>query len=89
MARPTDLAVARKAGAKGDTIINARGTGIEDDVKFFGISLAPEKEMLLIVADKDHAPAILDVLSGLPVFSEPGGGIVYTAKVNRFAILDR
>jgi nitrogen regulatory protein PII len=83
------MAVARNAGAKGGTIINARGTGTVDDVKFFGISLAPEKEILMIVAEKGDAPAILEAVSGLPVFSEPGGGIVFTTKVDQFIVLGR
>jgi nitrogen regulatory protein PII len=82
------MRAARQAGAGGGTILGARGTGTEDDVKFFGISVAPEKEMLLIVARDDHVlPAILDAVCTLPVFSEPGGGIVYTTPVEEFFIL--
>ena len=56
------MAEARKAGAAGGTILNARGTGKEEDVKFFGITLVPEKEMLLIVAENAKAPAILEAI---------------------------
>ena len=38
------MATARKAGAGGGTVINAHGTSTEDDVKFFGSPLVPEKE---------------------------------------------
>jgi len=79
--------VARQAGARGGTILNARGTGTEDDVKFFGISLAPEKEMLLIAAHNDHVQAILEAVCTLPIFSEPGGGIVYTTPVEEIFTL--
>lgn len=78
------MAVARNAGARGGTIINARGTGTAEDVKFFGISLAPEKEMLLIVADNERCAAIVSAMSGLPLFSEPGGGIIFTIAVEEF-----
>jgi nitrogen regulatory protein PII len=81
------MLVARQAGATGGTILNARGTGTEDDVKFFGISLVPEKEMLLIVAHNDHVQAVLEALRKLPIFNEPGGGIVYTTPVEEFYIL--
>jgi len=83
------MSVARQAGARGGTILGARGTGTEDDVKFFGISLAPEKEMLLIVAHKDHARAIVEAVCRLPIFSEPGGGIVFTTPVEEFFTLGR
>ena len=75
---------AREAGAKGGTIINAHGTGREGDVKFFGIDLMSEKEMLVIVAENAIAKAILDAVKDLPVFQPNGGGIIYTGEVNRF-----
>lgn len=81
------MAVARKAGAGGGTILNARGTGTEEDVKFFGISLVPEKEMLLIVADKSKVEGIVEAVNAIPALCEPGGGIVYTMNVERFVIL--
>ena len=81
------MTVARAAGAKGGTILNARGTGTEEDVKFFGISLAPEKEFLVIITENAHADAILNALSSQPVFSEPGGGIIFTTQVDRLLSL--
>ena len=78
------MGVARAAGARGGTIMNARGTGTEDDVKFFGISLAPEKEMLLIVAQSDHVQDVIEAVGRMPIFSEPGGGIIYTTPVEEF-----
>ena len=75
---------ARKAGARGGTIVNARGTGKEGDIKFFGINLMSEKDMLNIVAENDQVQTILDAVKDLPVFKKPGGGIIYTTKVNRF-----
>lgn len=78
------MAAARKAGATGGTILNARGTGTEADVKFFGISLVPEKEMLLVVAEKDRVEAILQAVGNVPNLSEPGGGIAYTMSVEKF-----
>jgi nitrogen regulatory protein PII len=69
--------------------LGARGTGTEDDVKFFGISLAPEKEMLLIVADGANAQSILEAVGRLPIFSEPGGGIMFTTPVEEFFTLGR
>jgi nitrogen regulatory protein PII len=83
------MLVARNAGAKGGTILNARGTGTENDVRFFGISLAPEKEMLLIVADQDKAQAILNAISSLSVFGEPGGGIVFTTSVEQLILFGK
>ncbi|WP_434309064.1 P-II family nitrogen regulator [Hominifimenecus sp. rT4P-3] len=48
---------ARKANAAGGTVVHAKGTGAPFSSKFFGISLADEKDFIYIVAkrqDKDH-----------------------------------
>lgn len=41
---------ARKEGAGGGTVIHAKGTGLERAEKFLGVSIADEKELILIVA---------------------------------------
>lgn len=81
------MAAARKAGAPGGTILNARGTGTEEDVKFFGISLVPEKEILMIVAADENVQAVLDSIRGLSCLATPGSGIVYTMNVEEFIVL--
>jgi len=78
------MAVARGAGARGGTIIDGHGTRREGDVQFFGMTLASEKEMLLIVAEKDLSENILNAVKELPVFKRTGGGIIYTTEVKRF-----
>lgn len=83
------MAEARKAGATGGTILNARGTGTEEDVKFFGITLVPEKEMLLIVAEKEKAGLIIDAISGVPTLCAPGGGIIFNMNVEEFIVLGK
>lgn len=47
----TDLIMdaARQAGASGGTVIKAKGTGAEYSEKFFGFSIATEKEIHLLV----------------------------------------
>jgi len=78
------MAAARVAGARGGTILNAHGTHRETDVQFFGMTLVAEKEMLVIVAEKDLAQSILNAVKDLPVFKKTGGGIIYTTDVKRF-----
>ncbi len=83
------MAAARGAGARGGTILTARGTGTENDVKFFGITLVPEKDMLMIVAEENAAPAILEAVSAMPGIQQPGGGIVYVMNIEKFMPLGR
>ena len=54
--------VARKAGATGGTVINARGTANEDDENFFGMHIVPEKDMLIIVVDHNKKTEILNAI---------------------------
>ena len=81
------IAEARKAGATGGTILNARGTGTKDDVKFFGINLVPEKEMLLIAAKKDMVDAIVKKIGEIPTLRQPGGGVIFNMNIEQFIIL--
>lgn len=81
------MAAARKAGASGGTIMTGRGTGTEEDVKFFGISLVPEKDVLLIVSTRETTKAIIEAACAVPKLNEPGGGVVFTTGVEEFIVL--
>ena len=74
---------ARAAGAGGGTVIHAKGTGMEGAEKFLGVSLASEKELVLIVvkhADKNNVMTAIMQEAGLEtkakaiVFSLPVTG---------------
>ncbi len=53
---------ARGAGAYGGTVIHARGTGMEKAEQFLGFSLASEKEMIFIVAQKEQKNNIMKAI---------------------------
>lgn len=50
---------ARTAGARGGTIIHAKGTGTDFTTKFFGVSIASEKDVALIVVNHNDKDAIM------------------------------
>lgn len=81
------MEAARKAGAKGGTILDARGTAREDDAKFFGVKLVPEKELLFILIDADKEKAVLEAIKALPCLSEKGSGIEFSLPVRDFTML--
>ena len=83
------MAAARKAGAGGGTVINARGTAREDDEKFFGVHIVPEKEMLLIVVEHEKKDAVLNAIRELKCLSEPGSGIAFCSGVDDFTLLGK
>ena len=78
------MAVARKAGAGGGTVVSAHGTSTEDDVKFFGSPLVPEKEILMIVIEKSKAEAVIAAVSAMEILQKKGMGIVFSLPVTSF-----
>ena len=53
---------AREANAGGGTVIHAKGTCSESTSKFFGVSIADEKEMIYIVAKKKDKNNIMKAI---------------------------
>ena len=53
---------ARSAGAYGGTVIHAKGTGMELAEKFMGVSLASEKELVLIVTQTELKNPIMQAI---------------------------
>ncbi|MDR3284698.1 MAG: transcriptional regulator, partial [Treponema sp.] len=76
-------------GAGGGTIINAHGTGKEEDAKFFGVTIVPEKEMLMILVDKGKAAPVVEAIRALPCLAQPGSGIAFCTEVSDFTLLGR
>lgn len=83
------MAAARKAGAGGGTVINARGTAREDDAKFFGMHIVPEKEMLMMIVESEKKSAVLEAIRSLKCLSEPGSGIGFCTPVSDFSMLGK
>ena len=81
------MAVARRAGAKGGTVVNARGTSTEQDVKFFGSPWVPEKEILMIVMEKSRAEAVRKAISQMEILNKKGMGIMFSVPVRDFVNL--
>ncbi len=53
------MTAARKANAGGGTVIHAKGTGTDFTSKFFGVSIATEKEIVLIVTSREDKANIM------------------------------
>ena len=71
------------AGAKGGTIINARGSGIHETMRLFGMDIEPEKEMVLILAEVEKTDAIVAAIRAGAHIDEPGRGILFVQEVQR------
>ena len=74
---------ATEAGARGGTIINARGSGIHETSKLFAMEIEPEKEIVLIITDEAQADSVSDAIRRKLKIDEPGKGIVFTTDISR------
>ncbi len=81
------MAAARKAGATGGTIMHGRGTAREEDGTFFGLTIVPEKDILIILARADASRGILEAVRGTECLREPGMGIAFCTPVDEFVPL--
>lgn len=54
---------ARSAHAMGGTVIHARGTGQKAAEKFFGVTIQPEKELVLILTPSENKQNIMSAIA--------------------------
>lgn len=74
---------ATKAGSKGGTIINARGSGIHETSKLFAMAIEPEKEVVIILSEADKTEAIVSMVRDELKIDNPGNGIIFVQNANR------
>ncbi|MDO4356344.1 MAG: P-II family nitrogen regulator [Clostridia bacterium] len=72
---------AREAGAAGGTVIHAKGTGMEGAEQFLGVSLASEKEMILIVVKSEQRNAIVRAVMDRAGLNSKARSIVFSLPV--------
>ena len=77
--------VAKEYGARGGTIINARGVAREETAAFFGFTLHQYKEVLMIVVEKSIRDAVLNGIYKAMGMSKKATGIVFSLPVSDVA----
>ena len=75
------MEAAKKLGARGGTVINARGTAPKDAESFFGITIQPEKEIVMILVPKKLKDGVLHALYKEVGLDTPGQGIAFSVPV--------
>lgn len=74
---------ANEAGARGATIINARGSGIHETSKIFAIEIEPEKEMVLILVDRTISDDVCMKIREKIGLDQPGKGVLFVQHVHQ------
>jgi len=77
------MAAARDAGATGATVINnARGEGLKKSKTFFGLSLATQRDVILLLVEEHLSRHILEEIGRVGEFDDkPGTGIAVQIDV--------
>lgn len=75
------MTAAREAGATGGTILTGRGSAPEEIEKAFGIPVQQEKELLMILAEKEKRSGIMSAISEKAGLNKPGCGIGFSMAV--------
>ena len=79
------MRVAREEGVRGGTILGARGVVNEDAAAFFGITLHADKEILMMVVEKDIRDKVLNALYKEMSLGKKSQGIVFSLPVSDVA----
>ena len=76
------MKVAKEQGARGGTVISARGTANPEAEKFFNIAVQPEKDIVLIVVPSEIKENLMKALYTEVGLDSPGQGIAFSLPID-------
>ena len=77
------MSAARGAGARGGTVFNARGTVESQElVKFLGITMQPNKEIVFILTTAEARDGIMTAIKKNTGLATEGAGILFSLPVD-------
>lgn len=79
------MEVAKAQGARGGTILHARGVARKDAEEFFGITIHSEKEILMIVVEKEIRDRVLNAIYQEMGMAKRAQGIAFSLPVSDVA----
>ncbi len=79
---------ARPLGASGGTVFHSRRVGSEEAMKFWGISVQPEREIVLIIAQKEAKKPMMQMIGKKFGMQSEAKGIVLSLPVDGIAGLN-
>ena len=75
------IIAAKEAGAKGGTIMHARGTSDIGVQKKYGVVVTPEKEVVMILSSIENKDKIIEALYSSRKVGDKEKGIIFTLPV--------
>lgn len=85
----TVMEAARKLGARGGTVLHGRGTANGDAELMFGITVQPEKEIVMIIVPTALRNDILHTIYKTVGLDTPGQGIAFALPVDEVVGFDK
>jgi len=79
------MEAARSANAKGGTVVQAKETGENTKERFFGVSIATEKEMIYILSKKQDKESIMNAIMEKAGMDTDAHAVVFSIPVDRIA----
>ncbi len=76
---------AKRAGARGGTIINGKGTANKEAEIFFNIPIQPEKDIVMLLVNSKIKNDVLHELYKSAGLATPGQGIAFSMEVSAVA----
>jgi nitrogen regulatory protein P-II 1 len=80
--------VAKKSGATGDVIIQAKGSGLES-TSFLGLSIQDKTNVILFVVEEHLVNPIIKSVNEECRLEDPGNGIMLVLSIDKVAGLSR
>jgi nitrogen regulatory protein PII len=77
------MEVARAAGARGGTVLRARGTANPEAEEFFNITIQPDKEVLVILIPADIKDEVIRAIYKEAGLAQEAQGIAFSLPVSR------
>lgn len=73
---------AREVGARGGTVIHARGTANKEAEQYFQITIQPDKDIVMILVPAEIKDAVLHALYNSAGLKTAGQGIAFSMAVD-------
>lgn len=83
------METAKNFGARGGTVMQARGTASKESEKIFNVKIQPEKEMLMILVPQDLKENILHGLYNTVGINSDAQGIAFSMPVESVIGIDK
>ena len=81
------METAKKAGARGGTVLRARLSGVEELESSYGLTMTPEKEILMIIVPNDIRNAVMESVNKEHGLRSEAEAVICSLGVDRFVRL--